>query len=171
MQPSAPRSYLVTEVLTATPQKLQLMLIDAALRSAGRARQHWQEGRQEQACEAMIHAQQVVGELLGALDHEIQPELTRKVAGIYLFVFRSLTEANLRGESAKLDDAIRVLREERETWRQVCEKLSGEAPADSHADTASLTLSPANPTPTPHAPVSPDLTCDAGPMGGISLEA
>jgi len=43
MDASAHESYLVTEVMTATPQKLQLMLIDAAIRSAEKARRLWHE--------------------------------------------------------------------------------------------------------------------------------
>ena len=43
MQASAQSNYLETEVMTAPPQKLQLMLVEAAIRSAERARAMWRE--------------------------------------------------------------------------------------------------------------------------------
>ena len=123
MQTSARESYLVTEVMTATPQKLQLMLVEAAIRSAERARQKWQDEEEDEACEALIHAQHIVGELLGGLNQEVAPELVKNVASVYLFVFRLLMEANYEHDEKKLDDAVRVLEIERETWQQVCEEL------------------------------------------------
>ena len=135
MQSSARENYLVTDVMTATPQKLQLMLIEAAIRSAERAREKWQAGEDDQACEALIHAQQVVGELLASLNHEADADLVKRVASVYLFVFRNLMEANHERSEKKLDDALRVLEVERATWRHVCEQLGsrkaphGEAPA------------------------------------------
>lgn len=138
MESSARESYLVTEVMTATPQKLQLMLIEAALRSAERARQKWQTQDDEQACEALIHAQQIISELLAGLDREVDSGLVKRVASIYLFVFRTLMEANGERSEEKLNDAIRVLQVERETWRQVCERLGGKrAPADTVDDSGS----------------------------------
>jgi flagellar protein FliS len=133
MESSARDSYLVTEVMTATPQKLQLMLIEAAIRSAERARAQWQADHHEQAAEALIHAQQAVGELLAGLDHEVDTDLVKKVASVYLFVFRSLMEASLERNDKKLDDALRVLQVERETWRQVCRQLGNEKQPDNQA--------------------------------------
>lgn len=140
-----PKDYLKTEVLTATPQKLQLLLLDGALRAIERARQYWQDGNDEDACESLIRAQQIVGELLAGLDGEAAPALARKVAGIYLFAFRRLTEANLLRDPAKLADAQQVLEVERETWRLLCDKLGGAEDADT-APIAPLPPLPADST-------------------------
>jgi flagellar protein FliS len=122
MQASACENYLATDVMTATPQKLQLMLIEAAIRSAERARDRWQAGEHGQADAALIHAQQIVGELLAGLNREADADLVKKVASVYLFVFRTLMEANHERDETKLNDALRVLEVERETWRRVCEQ-------------------------------------------------
>jgi len=124
MHPSAKTSYFETEVLTAPPQKLQLMLLDGAIRFIGRGRQLWEAGKNEEGAESLIRAQQIVSQLIAALDGRIDPELTRKLASVYLFVFRALVEANLDRDQKKVDDALRVLETERETWRRLCEKLA-----------------------------------------------
>ena len=130
MQISAGKSYLDTEVMTATPQKLQLMLIEAAIRAARRARKKWLDGRDDEACEDLIHAQQIVSELLGGLDPEVNADLVKKVASVYMFVFRSLMEANHDRSEKKLEDAIRVLEVERGTWQKVCAELGSHQASD-----------------------------------------
>ena len=82
MTHSATEDYLATEVMTAAPQKLQLMLIEAAIRSAERARQNWRDGNNEAAMEALCHAQKVVSELLSGLNREVDPKLVGKVASV-----------------------------------------------------------------------------------------
>jgi len=162
MSTSARESYLVTEVMTATPQKLQLMLIEAAIRSTERARQQWRDDDNEQAIESVIRAQEIIGELLAGLDQEVEGDLTKKVAAIYLFVFRTLMEASFDRDEQKLDDALEVLAIERETWRQVCEKLGSRMQPDDEA--ADRTAVP-----------PPKLTCDSPAAydspGSVSIEA
>lgn len=167
MDSSARENYLETQVMTAPPQKLQLMLIDAALRSIHRASQAWQEGNVEERCEALVHAQQVMGELLAGLNREAGGDLVKKMAGIYLFVFRTLMEANYQQDQQKLNEAREVLEVERETWRQVCENLGDEAPT-SDAPVSAPDAAPAAP------PMGLDLasdTTDDLPASGLSLEA
>lgn len=134
-QPSARESYLVTEVMTATPQKLQLMLIEAAIRLAQRARQQWRDQQDDDACQTLIRAQDVIGEMMAGLNREADPELVKRVASVYLFVFRCLMEANYQRDPQKLSDAVRVLKIERQTWQQVCREL------DTDGDSAAAGLS------------------------------
>ena len=60
VQPSIRNNYLETDVMTATPQKLQYMLIDAAIRNIQRGKHLRSENQDEAACEVLIRAQQIV---------------------------------------------------------------------------------------------------------------
>lgn len=165
MPSSSPNSYLETEVLTATPQKQQLILIEAAIRFAGRARLLWQTGDDEMASEALIRAQQIVTQVLGGLNDQVDAELTRKVASVYLFAFRGLVAANLDRDQQRLDEVIKVLEVERETWKQVCEKPTDADHAKPFFRTDAATHGPGSPTPTPDSLLAGDSP------GGFSLEA
>lgn len=116
-------AYLLTEVNTATPQKLQLMLIEAAIRFASQALLHWDNGQDEQAGEALIRCQDIFGEILGGLRPDLDPALVKQVAGIYVFLLRSTTDAHLTKDRKAVEDAIRILQIERDTWQQVCMQL------------------------------------------------
>jgi flagellar secretion chaperone FliS len=163
MNNTAKESYLISEVMTATPQKLQLMLIDAAIRSVQLARQHWNANEFERGGERLIHAQHIVGEILSAMDYESKSDLVRKVAGIYLFIYRTLMDAAIYQDAKKIDEALRILTIERDTWRQVCEKIA-------------VTSDIQSPSQTNHAPLAPNPTIDDGLLsdlstGAFSLEA
>ena len=123
MQLSAREDYLTTEVMTATPQKLQLMLIQGALRMAERARQCWQQDDDAGAFEALQKCQQVIVEMLSGLKVEADPDLVKKVAAVYLFVFRAVISAQIDHDEKQLDEAVSILEIERETWQQLCAKL------------------------------------------------
>ncbi len=73
-----------------------------------------------------MFAQEIVAQLLAGLAPDRRPPLLRKVAAVYTFVFRSLAIAHLQQNEKSLDDALRVLEIERETWRDVCQHLGSE---------------------------------------------
>lgn len=123
MQSQASDSYLATEVMTAAPQRLQLMLIEAAIRFGQEAIRRWEANQDEEASEALIRCQQIVTELICGLNPDQNPEVVRRVASVYLYIFRTLNSAHLDRSAEKVNDAISVLEVERGTWQQVCEQL------------------------------------------------
>jgi len=123
MTPAPGSDYLTTEVMTATPQKLQLMLIEAAIRLAQQAKGHWTSDQDEAATAALLRGQQIMAQLLAGMNVNPSDDLVERVAGVYAFVYRALVKANLERDEASLSDALRVLEVERETWRLVCQQL------------------------------------------------
>lgn len=157
MSSSARNDYLATEVRTAPPQKLHLMLLDAALRSAQRALAQRRENRGEEALRSTLHAQAVMAELLAGIDRQAGGQLAENVSSLYNFIFRQLVQSTRRGGNEKcLADAIRVLEVERETWRQLCEQLTRAG-------------APTSTIPAPHIGMAAEL--DAMPLEGFSMEA
>ena len=162
-------SYLESQVLTATPQKLRLMLIEAALGAARQALNCWQEERDTSANIALIRCREIVSELLAAIKPD-QSELTRSVAGIYLFLFKSLAEAQLHRDPAKVDEAIHVLEIERDTWRLVCEQMP-QAPAAEPSATDQGEISSAQAATILGTTTRGDSDFGGELYGGLSLDA
>jgi flagellar protein FliS len=126
MSPKASPSqeYLKNAVLTATPEQLQLMLYDGALKFAARARDAIRAKQREAAFHALERAQLIVLELSNGIRREVNPELADRMSAIYNFVFRRLVEANVHQDEKALDDALRILRYERESWQMLIDKLN-----------------------------------------------
>jgi len=128
-QQTVRHNYIQADVFSATPQKLQLLLVEAAIKNVLKTKKHWEEGNISDGFETITLAQDIVAEILCSFDVENSPEIAKKLASIYVFIFRRLTEAGMKQDQEKLSDAYRVLCSERETWRQVCEKF-GSAKTD-----------------------------------------
>ena len=124
-------AYLETQVLTAAPQKLRLMLIDGCIRFARQAREAQSAGNSEQFSTSLDRARDIVTELISGIRPD-GAQLTESARALYAFIFKSLAEAQLFKDAQKIDDALRVLEEERQTWLAVCE-LSPELPVGDEA--------------------------------------
>jgi flagellar protein FliS len=122
MDQSARESYLEAQILTATPQKLRLLLIEGALRFARQALRNWEQADNEHACDAIARCRGIISELLASIRPD-SSELTQRVTGLYLFLFRQLTEAQLRRQVNLVEEVIQILEIEHETWRQVCDQM------------------------------------------------
>lgn len=122
--------YLETQVLTASPHRLHLLVVDGALRFAKRGLAALELGRWEDLFNALSRCRDCVSELLGGLQHEHAPEIAGRMRDLFLFVFRCLALADLEHDPQRLRDAIRILEMHRETWLALEEKLQREGGAD-----------------------------------------
>jgi flagellar protein FliS len=150
--------YLVNEVMTATPQRLHLMLLDAAIRHCERIRQLWNAGLDEHAAEPLAKAQEIVSELIASLNYSQQPELAGRIASVYTFIFRAVVNAALKRDEKSLADALRVLEIERDTWREIV-RLMVNKTESAHIRTHA-----------PHAPPAP-LARPESQISGFSAQA
>jgi flagellar protein FliS len=124
--------YLETQVSTATPQRLRLMLIEGAIRQARLTAENWRQQRDNEALESLIRCRAMVGELLSGV-REGESELGRTVVGLYVFLFKTLTDLRVSRDAAALEAAIAVLEEERQTWSQLCQQFANAPDAGSRA--------------------------------------
>ncbi len=123
MPRTARDTYLETEVRTATPQKLRLMLIEGALRFARQAVEYWDDPEHpDRRYDALARCHDIVSELYAAIRTDDLP-VAGQVKSIYQFLFGQLALVTMRHDPKILQDVIEVLEMERETWRQVCEKM------------------------------------------------
>jgi flagellar secretion chaperone FliS len=120
-------AYLETQIATAAPQQLRLMLIEGALRLARQTADAWREERRDEALDTLIRCRSIITELISGI-RAGSSQLADKVLGIYLFLFQELTEAQLRRDASRMDGVIRVLEEERTTWQELCAAGSSNLP-------------------------------------------
>jgi flagellar secretion chaperone FliS len=126
------QNYLRTRVLTATPEQLQLMLFDGALRFGEQARAALGKRDWEGTYNHIGRVQKIIAELTASLKHDVNPELCGKLASLYNYAHRKLTEACIDHAPEALDEAMKVLRYQRETWVMLLDQL-GKQKAAFHA--------------------------------------
>ena len=116
--------YLRDAVLTATPEQLQLMLYDGCIRFALQARDAIEKQDYEASYEKLTRAQKIVLEMQGGLNYDVNRDLCERVASIYGFLYRKLVDACVHRDIAAIDDAVKVLRIERQTWQILVDKVN-----------------------------------------------
>lgn len=116
-------NYLRAKVFTATPEQLQLMLYDGAIRFAEQAKIALTEKKFDQSYDLLSRTQKIIAELTSSLKHDVAPELCSKLSALYNYVYRKLIEANVEHTLSPLDEALTILRYQRETWAMLLEQL------------------------------------------------
>jgi flagellar protein FliS len=122
MDPNGYHSSWERQIRTGTPQSLQLMLIEGALRFADETVRHWDTEDGEAAFESLNRCRRIVSELL----HNVRPAMSqpaKQAAQVYLFLFQTLTDIQLHGERQRMAEVVKVLESERETWQTVCDEM------------------------------------------------
>lgn len=116
-----------SEVISASPVQLIVMLFDGALSAIRSSRLNMVNGHVEEAGNQISKAIDIVNEgLLGSLDQSKNPDISASLAQLYHAVTRLLYEANRHQDVEKLDQAYRIIDELGSAWREISQK-SGES--------------------------------------------
>ncbi|MGQ9649178.1 MAG: flagellar export chaperone FliS [Phycisphaerae bacterium] len=121
-----PNPYLRDAILTASPEQLQLMLYDGAIRFTRQGIKALQDKNWEQCFNSFNRAQQIVLEMLNSLNYDVDRDLCKRMASIYNFIYRKLIEACSSRELQAANDALGLLEFQRETWLMLIERLKQE---------------------------------------------
>ena len=111
------RFYQNSSVQTASPAKLTLMLYDGAIKFCNIAKEGLKEKDIEKTSNNIIKAERVIGELRATLDRKY--EVAKEFDLVYDYIYRKLVEANLRKSEESLEEALKYIREMRDTWVEV----------------------------------------------------
>lgn len=130
MNPQAAQNYLRTRVLTATPEQLQMMLYDGAIRFADAGRSAILKKDWEGTYHNCSRALKIITELNASLKHDIAPALCRKLTSLYNYIYRKVVEASLHHTVESIDEALKMLRFQRQTWAMLLDKLGKQKAAD-----------------------------------------
>ena len=134
---SAPsQEYLKTKVMTASPEMLTLMLWDGAIRFAEQGKEAIVKKDIEGSYKSLVRSQKIITELTTNLKHEVNPDLCGKLAALYNFMYRRLVDANLTKNPQLVDDALEIMRHQRETWVMLIDKLTKEKAGEASATVA-----------------------------------
>jgi flagellar secretion chaperone FliS len=111
--------YRETEVLTATPGQLVVLLYDHLLVSLRRASVAMAGQDLELQGECLDKSRNVLTELLVTLDREKGGEVASNLAALYSFLLGELVQVGVRPDIARLDRVTRMISELRDAFAQV----------------------------------------------------
>lgn len=118
--------YRQNAVATAGPGELTLMLYNGAVKFIRQGMKFIEEKNIEGAHNTIVRAQDIILHLNETLNMEY--EISKNLALLYDYIYRHLTEANVKKDRQILTEALGLVEELRDTWAQAI-KLAGPASA------------------------------------------
>ena len=127
MNPAA-RRYAQAQRETASPERLMVLLFEAALRHIRTGATALETGRHAEATKALTKASDIVVELHATLDRSKAPELCDRLAEVYRFVCLRLATAALSRDAKAAREAERVFSPIAEAFAEAVKAVGGVSP-------------------------------------------
>ncbi|EXG80983.1 flagellar export chaperone FliS [Cryptosporangium arvum] len=116
--PGAARArYLADSISTASPARLLVMLYDRLVQDIAQGEQAIREGNRLLAGERLMHAQDIISELLATLDLTAW-DGAENVAALYRWMLSELVQANIKQDAGKAASTLELANELRDAWRE-----------------------------------------------------
>lgn len=117
MDSNAINAYQRNAIMTASPSELTLMLYEGAIKFCNIAMIAIEKKDFEKANNNIKKAQAIIMELRVTLDHNYP--VWEDFERVYEYIYNRLVEANLQKDNEILEDALKYIREMRDTWKEV----------------------------------------------------
>ena len=111
--------YREREVLTASPEKLVVIVFDHVLANLRRARVAIEAGNIEQRAQAMRRAREGVMELLTTTDVDRGGEMAERLRGLYAYALREFLAVARTLDVKQLDNVTAILANLREAFATI----------------------------------------------------
>jgi len=121
MSRKALRSYQTTQVSTAKPEKILLMLYEGCIKFVRIAKTRMEENNIAEKGKNIGRAIAIISEFINTLDHDIGGQLSKDLEGLYSFMIDRLIEANIKNITKPLEDVDRLLCTLYDGWKDVIE--------------------------------------------------
>jgi len=109
-------SYRKTQIDTASPESLILMLYDGALRFIAQAEAGFEVEDKELISNSLLRVQAIFAELMAALNKDQGGEIAANLERLYVFFLEKLGEANVQKNIKPIQEIKPLVEDLRNTW-------------------------------------------------------
>jgi len=122
---NAYNAYKNNSVNYASKEQLLIMLLDGAVKFAKMGRQAIADRSVPKAHENIVKTQNIFYELMATLDVQKGGEWAKQLMGVYDFITRRLTEANIKKDIDIMNEVIPLIEDIRDTWNEAYKLSKG----------------------------------------------
>ena len=117
--------YKNTQIQTATPGQLILLLYEGGIKFCKLAKVSIEENNIMNANNYIIKAQDIVSELMNSLDMKSGIEIANNLYSLYDYMLTKLIDANLKKNIDDLEEVQKLLEELRDSWKIAVKNTGG----------------------------------------------
>ncbi|OGI17790.1 MAG: flagellar export chaperone FliS [Candidatus Melainabacteria bacterium RIFOXYA2_FULL_32_9] len=112
------KQYQQTEVQTASPEKLLIMLYDGAIQFLNKAKVGIANKNIEEIHNNIIGAQKIISEFMNTLDIKVGGEVAQNLYNLYEYLHYRLVQANIKKDADMVDEVLTHLKDLKKTWEE-----------------------------------------------------
>ncbi|MDD3420198.1 MAG: flagellar export chaperone FliS [Candidatus Gastranaerophilales bacterium] len=120
------KQYQQTQIQTATPEKLLIMLYNGAINFLNKAKVYIEQKDYAQTNTFLLKAQAIISEFMNTIDWDPNPEFAQNLYSLYDFMNNTLIQANINKDSEKIDVVIDLLKTLKSAWEEAAIKVAKE---------------------------------------------
>jgi flagellar protein FliS len=129
---AAVRAEYASDKVTTSPERLVTMLYDRLVRDLVGAEQAIEDGDRDAAHRDLVHAQDIVVELLGALDHAAWAGASQ-LASLYTWILGELLQANVQQDAGRVTHCRSLVEPLAEAWHTAAATVAARPEPTSHS--------------------------------------
>lgn len=117
------QKYKQTQVLSASRERLLLMMYEAAIKFTKRAIEAIEKKNIPDRCTNIGRAFDIILELNNTLDHNVGGDIAKNLEQLYMFMTEQYTKANINASVEPLQANLKLLETLYDGWVQAVEKV------------------------------------------------
>ncbi len=128
------KQYQQSQIQTASPEQILIMLYDGAIQFLNKALIAMKENNIEDSHKNNIAAQNIIAEFMNTLDMDIGGEVAKNLYSLYEYLHYRLVQANVQKKPEYIEEVLRHLKELKQTWEEAIKIASKEKQAAGYTD-------------------------------------
>jgi len=112
------KQYQQTQIQTASPEKILIMLYDGAIQFLNKAKIAIENKNIEETHNNIIAAQRIITEFMNTLDLQTGGDMAKNLFSLYEYLHYRLVQANLKKDISMIDEVIDHLKDLKQTWEE-----------------------------------------------------
>ena len=112
------KQYQRTEVETATPEKVLILLYDGAIQFLNKAIVAIDEKNHQETYNNIVGAERILLEFMNTIDFEQGGDFAVRLNALYQYFYNQLVEANMKKNKEIVQEVLKFLVDLRLTWKQ-----------------------------------------------------
>lgn len=112
------KQYQTNQVLTASPERILIMLYDGAIQFLNKAKKEMETKNYQEVHNNIIGAQKIISEFMNTLDLNIGGQVAANLYNLYEYLHYRLVQANIKKDVAMVDEVLIHLKDLKQTWEE-----------------------------------------------------
>jgi len=128
------KQYQQSQIQTASPEKILIMLYDGAIQFLNKAVKAIEEKNIQESHNNIIGAQRIITEFMNTLDVDAGGDVCKNLYSLYEYLHYRLVQANISKSTDMVEEVLRHLKELKQTWEEAI-KIANKEKEEGQADT------------------------------------